>query len=112
MNKNIQKYLAFVKSAEHESLTKAAEELNYSNSGISRMIKDLESDWNISLLERSRSGVRLTSDGVKIFPYVKQICIEYQNLEYEIDNINGLDSWNHKNWQLLKPCNLLASKYF
>lgn len=92
MNKNIQKYLAFVKSAEHESLTKAAEELNYSNSGISRMIKDLESDWNISLLERSRSGVRLTSDGVKIFPYVKQICIEYQNLEYEIDNINGLDS--------------------
>ena len=37
---------------------------NYSQSGISRMISDLEKEWNISLLERSKSGVELTSEGL------------------------------------------------
>lgn len=56
MEMNIQKYLAFVKTVEYGSFTKAAERLNYSQSGISRMINDLEKEWKILLLERSRSG--------------------------------------------------------
>ena len=40
MDMNIQKYMAFVKTVEHGSFTKAAEMLNYSQSGISRMIND------------------------------------------------------------------------
>ena len=43
MDMNIQKYMAFVKTVEYGSFTKAAEILNYSQSGISRMINDLES---------------------------------------------------------------------
>lgn len=42
MDMNLQKYLAFVKTAEYGSFTRAAELLNYSQSGISRMIADLE----------------------------------------------------------------------
>ena len=42
MDMNIQKYMAFVKTVEYGSFTKAAERLNYSQSGISRMINDLE----------------------------------------------------------------------
>ena len=42
MDTNIQKYMAFVKTIEYGSFTKAAEILNYSQSGISRMISDLE----------------------------------------------------------------------
>ncbi|WP_371371449.1 LysR family transcriptional regulator [Sporomusa aerivorans] len=61
MDMNIQKYLALVKTVEYGSFTKAAEALNYSQSGVSRMINDLEADWKISLLERGRSGVRLSS---------------------------------------------------
>ena len=41
MDMNLQKYLAFVKTVECGSFTKAAEILNYSQSGISRMIHDL-----------------------------------------------------------------------
>ena len=42
MDVNIQKYQAFLKAVEYGSFTKAAEALSYSQSGISRMIGDLE----------------------------------------------------------------------
>ena len=51
MDMNIQKYMAFVKTVEYGSFTKAAEILNYSQSGISRMINDLEKEWKVVLLE-------------------------------------------------------------
>ena len=70
MDMNILKYMAFIKTVEYGSFTKAAEILNYSQSGISRMINDLEREWKITLLERSRSGVKLTSDGTRVFPYI------------------------------------------
>ena len=38
---NILKYMAFIRTVEYRSFTKAAEMLNYSQSGISRMIHDL-----------------------------------------------------------------------
>jgi DNA-binding transcriptional LysR family regulator len=92
MDMNIQKYLALVKTVEYGSFTKAAEVLNYSQSGISRMINDLEKEWNISLLERGRSGVRLTSEGLKLLPYAKSVCNEYQKLQIQIDELHGLQS--------------------
>ena len=58
MDTNLQKYMAFLKTVEYGSFTKAAEVLHYSQSGISRMISDLEKEWNLSVLERGRSGVR------------------------------------------------------
>lgn len=92
MDMNIQKYMAFVKTAEYGSFTKAAEILNYSQSGISRMIGDLERDWNVVLLERGKSGVKLTSDGMKLLPFAKNVCVEYEKLQMEVDELNGLQS--------------------
>ena len=92
MDTSIQKYMAFVKTVEYGSFTKAAEVLSYSQSGISRMIKDLESEWKVSLLERGRAGVRLTSDGMKLLPHAKRVCEEYRKLQMEVDNLNGLQS--------------------
>ncbi len=92
MDMNIQKYMAFISTVEYGSFTKAAKLLNYSQSGISRMINDLEKEWGISLLERGRSGVRLTSDGMKLLPYAKNVCREYQKLQTQVDELNGLQS--------------------
>ncbi len=89
---NIQKYISFVKTVEYGSFSKAAEILNYSQSGISRMIKDLEKEWKVTLLERNKSGVKLTSDGVKLLPYAKNIVTEYENLQMQVDELNGLQS--------------------
>lgn len=92
MDMNILKYMAFIRTVEYGSFTKAAEMLNYSQSGISRMIHDLEQEWKVVLLERSRAGVRLTSDGMKLLPHAKSLCSEYQKLQMEVDELNGLQS--------------------
>lgn len=89
---NLQKYLSFVKTAECGSFTRAAELLNYSQSSISRMINDLEKEWKVSLLERGVGGVRLTSDGMKLLPYAKSVVTEFEKLQIEVDELNGLQS--------------------
>ena len=92
MDMNLQKSLSFVKTVECGSFTKAAEMLSYSQSSISRMIADLEKEWNITLLERGVGGVKLTSDGTKLLPYAKSVITEYEKLQMEIDELNGLQS--------------------
>lgn len=92
LDTSILKYMAFIKTVETGSFTKASELLNYSQSGISRMINDLEKEWKIILLERNKSGVKLTSDGLRILPYIKRVCGEYEKLKMQIDDINGLQS--------------------
>ena len=92
MDTNVQKYLAFIKTVEYGSFTKAAEILNYSQSAISRMINSLENEWNIPLLERNRTGVKLTSDGMKILPIAQSVCREFERLQEQVDEINGLQS--------------------
>lgn len=92
MDMNLQKYLSFVKTAECGSFTKAAELLNYSQSSISRMINDLETEWKVALLERRVGGVRLTSDGMKLLPYAKSVVAEFEKLQMQVDELNGLQS--------------------
>lgn len=92
MDANIQKYQAFIKTVEYGSFTKAAEALSYSQSGISRMIADLERDWNMSLLARSRAGVSLTSDGVRLLPFAQSVCAEYDKLQMQVDDMAGMKS--------------------
>lgn len=89
---NIQKYRAFVKAVELGSFTKAAETLDYSQSGISRMINDLEKEWGVFLLERGRTGINLTSDGFKLLPQIKRICNEYEILMKQIEDLHNLES--------------------
>ncbi|MBR6575068.1 MAG: LysR family transcriptional regulator, partial [Clostridia bacterium] len=80
------------KTVEYGSFTKASEILNYSQSGISRMINDLETEWKVTLLERSKTGVKLTSDGLKLLPHAKAVVGEYEKLQMEVDALNGLQS--------------------
>lgn len=92
MDMNIQKYIAFLRTVECGSFTRAAEKLYYSQSGVSRMVGDLEAEWELSLLERGRSGVRLTSDGVHLLPSIRKVCDEYHRLQTEVAALKGLKS--------------------
>ncbi len=92
MDMNLLKYLAFVKTVEYESFTRAAEILNYSQSGISRMIHDLESDWNLTLLERNRTGVKLTAEGSRLLPYAQKLCEEYEKLQMQANDLRNIQS--------------------
>lgn len=92
MENTIQKYEAFVETVEQGSFTKAAQVLSYTQSGISRMIAELERLWGVKLLRRGRGGVELTSEGALILPYVREVCRRQRNLQMEIDNISGLQA--------------------
>ena len=88
----IQKYRAFVKVAELGSITKAAETMGYTQSAVSRMIADLEDDWNLNLLRRNRGGLSLSSDGVMLLPYIKEVCSRYEALQEQASALRGLET--------------------
>ena len=86
------KYLAFVKTVELGSFTRAAQELDYAQSSISKMVADLESEWNMTLLERSKNGVCLTSAGEQVLPFLRKILNDHQELEGQISQMNGVET--------------------
>lgn len=89
---SLQRYEAFLKAAELGSFTRAAEALSYTQSGISRMIADLEREWGVRLLARSRAGVYLTSEGRRLIDQVRRVCTEEQHLEALVAELNDLQT--------------------
>lgn len=92
MEQNISKYKAFVTAVEAGSFSEAARILNYSQSGISRMIADLENECNVPLLQRGKQGIVMTSSGVELFPYAVRLCQEFDKMKMKIDDMNGIQS--------------------
>ena len=92
MDHPLQKYLAFVRTAERGSFTRAAEELNYAQSSVSKMIADLEQEWGVTLLERSRGGVCLTPAGRQLLPRVRTLLRDHQELTEHIQQMHGVQS--------------------
>lgn len=92
MENHVLKYLAFIKTVEMGSFTKAAYELNYAQSSVSKMVADLEKEWGMILLERSKNGVRLTTAGEQILPFLRKILNDYYELEGHICQMNGIET--------------------
>ncbi len=92
MENHLLKYQAFVKAVEKGSFTKAAEDLNYAQSSISKMIADLEADWGVVLLERNKKGVCLTSSGKQILPFARRIINDCNELDGYIKQMNGVET--------------------
>ena len=90
MESSIQKYQALVETVRQGSFTAAAERLGYSQSGVSRMVGDLERGWGVTLLERGRGGVRLTSDGEQLLPAVQSVCEAERRLQMRVGGLRGL----------------------
>ncbi len=89
---NLSKYEAFASTAAHGSLTAAAAELGYTQSGVSHMLAALESEWGVTLLQRGRGGVGVTSDGAELLPYVQAVCDRERMLQNKVKELRGLMS--------------------
>ena len=88
----IQKYKAFLKAVEYSSFTKAAEALKYTQSGVSRMIQDLEREWEINLFERKRGCMHVTEEGKALIPYIQRICYEEERLFQHIHALKNIET--------------------
>lgn len=81
-----------MKTVETGSFTRAAQELDYAQSSISKMVSDLETEWGMTLMERSKKGVCLTSAGEQILPFLRKVLQDHQKLEGQICRMNGLET--------------------
>ena len=70
-----------VEVAKVGSINKASENLSMAQPNISRAIKDLESDLNITIFDRSAKGMNLTPEGKEFIAYAQKILSQLNELE-------------------------------
>lgn len=68
--------------------SKAAEALNYTQSGISQMMAGLEEELGVKLFARINRGVTLTDNGTRLLPYVRELANQKNRLRQAAFNIN------------------------
>ena len=88
----MQRYIALQKIVESGSFSRAAEILGYTQSGISQMISSLEDEMSLRLLNRSRSGVKLTPEGEALYPFIERSIFQYQAMQEKAKEIRGLEA--------------------
>ena len=71
MENRIDGYKIFESVARNESISKASEELFISQPAVSQSIKKLESAIGGELFNRTKNGVKLTSEGQTFYKYIK-----------------------------------------
>ena len=86
---SIQKYIAYLKTIETGSITRAAAQLGYTQSAVSRMIADLEKSWGVTLLTRNRSGIEISSEGLMLLPKLQAICSGYESLNRTVAELHS-----------------------
>lgn len=86
------KYEVFVKTVELASLTRAAQELGLTQSGVSHIIAAIERELGLPLLRRTRTGARLTEEGERVLPYLREIVHQEALLRAEARELHGVIS--------------------
>lgn len=74
------------------SLTRAADVLGLTQSGVSHAVGSLEKEFGLELLTRSRSGIKLTASGERILRPIRELLSWQEQLNQEIASIKGLQS--------------------
>lgn len=92
MESSVHKIQAFVEAARLGSLTRAAEELGCTQSTVSRMISNLETDWDVRLFTRSGPGVVPTPEGERLLADARAVCEAYGRLQRRASALRDLGS--------------------
>lgn len=86
------RYIAVCRIVETGSFSKTANEMGYSQSAVSQMIRSLENEFSMPLLIRSRGTVELTPEGRELMPYIRSVVNSYRSLEEKVRTLRGIDS--------------------
>ena len=83
------RYEIFLKVCETGSFSKAAEALNYTQSGISQMMAGLEEELGVTLFARGKKGVILTDNGTHLIPYIQEMVNQKDKLRQAAFDMNN-----------------------
>lgn len=86
----LSKYVIFCKVIENNSFTQAAEQIGYSQSAVSQIVKSLEQEQKTTLIERRKDGIILTRDGQELYPYIRAIAQAEKALDTKSKEMHGL----------------------
>lgn len=81
----------FIEVAKHQSFTKAAQALHVTQPTLSKMVKNLEQEMDVSLFDRSSRKVRLTDAGEVVYIQAQKIVNSLDDLSsslYDVMNLN------------------------
>ncbi|MDE7322244.1 MAG: LysR family transcriptional regulator [Lachnospiraceae bacterium] len=88
----MKRFIALQKIVELGSFSKAAEKLGYTQSALSQMISSLENEFSVQLLNRFRTGTKLTLEGEKIYPLIEKMVNQYFMVIEKVKEIRGLET--------------------
>lgn len=80
----------FLTVAETGSFRKAAEQLGYTQAGISYIVSSMEQEIGLPLFVRYHNGVRLSEEGKQLLPQITQLEIWQRHFDQSIGELNGL----------------------
>lgn len=83
------RYTVFLKAAELGSLTRAAQALHYTQSGVSHAIAALAQEVGTALFLRTGYGVTLTHAGQQLLPAIRQLENARLRLEQTISQLSS-----------------------
>ena len=92
MENKIDSYKIFESVARNESISKASEELYISQPAVSQSIKKLEESIGGELFNRTKSGVKLTTEGKTFYEYIKKGLDYIENGEKIFSSLQSIDS--------------------
>ena len=84
------KYSIFLEVAKQQSLSRAAENMGYTQSGVSHTLKRLEKEMGLKLFDRNRNGAFLTNAGQELLPYISQLVQCRENLSQAVQSLHHL----------------------
>lgn len=81
------KIRALLTALDKGSLTAAAEEMGYTQSGLTHMMNSLEDELGIRILVRSKGGVRLSPAGRELLPQMNALLHCADELDQRVDRL-------------------------
>ena len=87
---NIERYVVFLRLAEAGSITAAAQQLGYTQSGISHVVNGLEEEFGFRLLIRQKTGVELTEEAKMLLEPMQEVVNHNESLLQLAGSISGV----------------------
>ena len=84
----------FLAVAREENISKAAEYLHITQPTLSRQLKELEDELNVSLFTRGKRNIALTDEGMLLRKRAEEIASLMDKTEAEFSNLDNLISGN------------------
>lgn len=89
---DINKYALFADIAETLNFTQSGENMGYTQSGVSHILKTMETELGFPLFLRTKQGVSLTHNAELLLPTVRKLLAVHEKLSQTIDAINGIEA--------------------